>query len=206
MLSGRRARGFNLLEAMVAVSVLGILMAASLPSVASWIRATEMRGVAEGLQVGLQKARTEALRRNQIVTFWLVTTPASAAAPDNSCALSAASASWVVSVDNPVGSCASAPSPTDAPRIVETHGAGKAALSFGISGVKEGGGPSNFISFNGYGQAVASDDRLKRVDISHPEAGQRTFSVEISPSGGVRMCDRGVDKASGDPRACEQAP
>ena len=207
MLNAQSQRGFNILEAVIALAVLGILMAASLPSVASWIRATEMRGVAEALQIGIQKARTEALRRNQVVTFWLVSTPASAAAPDKDCVVSAASASWVVNLgqDSPAGLCDTAPSATEPPRIVETHGAGKAALSFGISGVRVGGGTANAVSFNGYGQALASDDRLSRIDISHPEAGQRTFSVEISPSGGVRMCDRGVAKGTGDPRACEQS-
>lgn len=208
MLSIRPQRGFNLLEAVVAVSVLGILIAGSLPSVASWIRATEMRSVAEAVQVGLQKARIEALRRNQIVTFWLVTMPEPAASLGDGCTLSATSASWVVSLDTPVDHCGSAASPTVAPRIVETHGAGKAALSFAISGLKPGGSvaAANSVSFNGYGQVVASSDRLSRIDISHPEVGQRSFSVEISPSGGVRMCDRGVDKATGDPRACEQSP
>ena len=100
-----------MIEIAVTLSILGLLMAAVLPSVSEWIRNTHVRTMAESIQNGLKKAKAEALRRNKVVTFWMVT-PATAPSLDSTCALSSVSGSWVISTADPTGKCDVAPSPT----------------------------------------------------------------------------------------------
>lgn len=197
MLKPAGQRGFNLIEAVVAVSVLGILIAAGLPSMADWIHSTHVRNLAETTQMGLQKARAEALKRNQLVTFWLVS--GSVAAPDNNCVLSSASAAWVISLDDPTGKCGSAPSTTDAPRLVETYGPGSNASGITVAAVDDSGSAATSVSFNGYGQRVGAG--ISTIDIAHDDTSVRPMRVQISTTGGVRMCDPKVVDTT-DPRAC----
>lgn len=198
MLTSARQRGFNLIEAVVTVSVLGILVAAALPSVGDWMRATHVRNLAESLQNGLQKARSEAMKRNKVVTLWLVS-PATAVRPDDSCALSSASAAWVVSLEDPAGHCGSAPSATVTPRIVEIYGPGQGANGITVAALDAAGAAANSVSFNAFGQRVGTG--IARIDITHDSgATVRPLRIQISSSGGVRMCDPAV--TSPDPRAC----
>jgi type IV fimbrial biogenesis protein FimT len=195
----RRQRGFNMIEAIVTLAVLGILIASALPSIGGWIRATHVRNLAETTQAGLQKARMEAMRRNQVVTFWLVS-PATTARPDSTCALSASSAAWVISIDNPASSCGTAPSTTTLPRIVEVYGPGKGAEGIAVAAVDADGNPATSISFNGYGQSVRTGTPIANIDIAHPDASARRLRVQVTSGGGVRMCDR--DVVAPDSRAC----
>jgi type IV fimbrial biogenesis protein FimT len=192
-------RGFNLIEAVVTVSVLGLLIAAAVPSMTDWIRSTRVRGLAETTQNGLQRARNEALKRNQVVTFWLVS-PQNTASPDNNCALASDSAAWVVSMDDPSGKCAEAPSTTTDPRIVEVYGPGEAGNGISVAGLAaDGTTAATSVSFNGYGQRVGTGT-LANIDISHAAASARQLRIQITTSGGIRMCDRAV--LAPDPRAC----
>lgn len=204
MLSLVRQRGFNLIEAVITLAVLALLIAAGLPSVAEWIRATHMRNLAETTQNGLQRARMEAMKRNQVVTFWLVS-PNNTAAPDDSCKVASDSAAWVVSLDNPEDKCATAPSPTEAPRIVQTYGPGQGANGITVAGLAaDGATAATSISFNGYGQPLRTGTPLANINIDHTDATARKLRVEISASGSIRMCDRSLDPAADpkDPRAC----
>jgi type IV fimbrial biogenesis protein FimT len=199
MLAGPRQRGFNLIEVMVTVAVLALLLAAMAPSMTEWIRNTHVRNLAETLQNGLQKARTESLRRNKNVTFWMVT-PATGI-PDATCALSAASGSWVIAMDDPSGKCDVAPSATTDPRLIEVYGAGSGATGVTVSGLaSDGATAASSVSFNGFGQAVSTGTQLARIDVAHSESGARRLRIQISTGGGVRMCDQ--DVSAPDPRAC----
>jgi type IV fimbrial biogenesis protein FimT len=192
-------RGFNLIEAVVTVSVLGLLVAAGAPSMVDWMRSTRVRTLAEATQNGLQRARTEALKRNQVVTFWLVS-PNNTASPDNGCALASDSAAWVVSLDNPAGACAADPSVSTAPRIVEVWGPGEAGSNIVVAGLAaDGATPATSISFNGYGQRVGTG-ALANIDVSTADLTSRKLRIQISATGGVRMCDRGA--VAPDPRTC----
>lgn len=200
MLGAGRQRGFTLIEAMTAISILALLLAVAAPNVTEWLRNTQVRNVSEAMQNGLRKARMEALRRNQIVTFWLVS-PANGGAPDSTCALSSTSAAWVVSVDNPASKCDTAPSPLTNPRILETYGGGSVAPNLSVSGLgSDGATAATSVSFNGMGQTTKTATQLARIDLAHSSTGARRLRVTISPTGGIRMCDR--DAAAGDSRAC----
>lgn len=198
MLKRAHQGGFNLLEALVTVTVLGLLSVSIGPSMVDWIRSTHVRNLAQSTQAGLQKARTEAMKRNQPVALWLVT-PTTTTAPDNTCQTSANSGAWVVSLDDPSGKCAAAPSVTNTPRIVEVFGPGNAAGSLAIAALDANNNPASSISFNGYGQRVGGG--ISKIDISYNgDTSVRPLRIQISASGGVRMCDPAV--TSTDSRAC----
>lgn len=193
----RRALGFSLVELMLAVAVLALIIGLGFPSVAEFVRNTQTRALAESLQNGLQKARAEALKRNRTVTFWLVT-PA-VGTPDNTCTLSAASGSWVVSLDSPANKCDVAPSATVDPRIVELSG--NKASNITVAAADTGGNAVSSVTFNGFGLPVnVGTAPIGRININHQQSGARLLRVEISAGGGVRMCDRSV--SSTDTRAC----
>lgn len=61
--------GFTLVELIVTVSVLAILTTIAVPSFSSLLNSNRLTGAANDLVGGLQAARLEAVRRNQVVTF-----------------------------------------------------------------------------------------------------------------------------------------
>jgi type IV fimbrial biogenesis protein FimT len=168
-----------------------------------WIRSSHVRGLAETMQTGLQRARGAALKRNKVVTFWMVT-PVDTVSPDDTCALSSASGAWVVSLDDPSGHCSTDPSPTVTPRIIETYGPGQAAFGVNVVAADTNGNTITSVSFNGFGKRVGGGAPIK-IDISHAASTDvRPLRIEISTSGGVRMCDpRATLANANDARACQ---
>ncbi|MCE4554855.1 pilus assembly FimT family protein [Roseateles cellulosilyticus] len=67
----RRRRGFTLIEAAFTLAVIAIILAAAVPSYASYIARQRLRHVAELLEMDLRRARTSSVdeRRNIHVTF-----------------------------------------------------------------------------------------------------------------------------------------
>ncbi len=204
----RRPGGFTLVELIVTMAVLGLLAMAVAPSVADWLRNTRVRGAAESMLAGLQRARSEALRSNETVTFWLVA-GSDDRVVDDTCALSSAAGSWVVSRQDPVGACGTTPSPTTAPQVVESHAAGDNFAGIAVAASNAAAAAAECVRFNGFGRVVAADvlpadncrtpSQIATIDVSH-SAGSRRLRLVVSPSGSVRMCDR--DTSGTDPRAC----
>ncbi len=69
---GRTARGFTLVEMMIALAILGLLILAALPEIRTWMQNTQIRTAAEGMVNGLQFARTEAVRRNTNIELEII--------------------------------------------------------------------------------------------------------------------------------------
>lgn len=187
---GVAQRGFTLIEAMVVVSIIGVLLMAVLPGAATWIRSLRVRSAAESLQNGLQRARMEALRRNQEVSFWLMTNPTT-----DGCALSAGTGSWAVSLGStsPAGSCATTPP-------LEAYSMPGASSTVQVSGVNG----ANGVTFNVFGQVKASGTPLQKIQVTMPTSSDvKELDVYVTPGGLVRMCDPSVGKA--DSRACPDA-
>ncbi|MDE2402939.1 MAG: GspH/FimT family pseudopilin [Burkholderiales bacterium] len=199
----KKHRGFSMIEVMVTIAIIGILMAAAMPSVGDWLRKARIRNTAESIQNGLQQARMEAVRRNRPVMFSLVTDLSS------SCALSSASASWVVSVAAPAGKCDARPDLAVAPQLVAKAAVGDGgSASATVKAVQSDGSTAGTsVTFNGMGGLAQSSaaTAIRRIDVTSPTKGDDgTYfvrRVEISSGGVGRMCDPNVADPK-DSRAC----
>lgn len=189
-------RGISMIEVVVTIAIMGILMAAAMPSLGDWLRNSKVRNTAESIQNGLQLARMEAVRRNRPVSFSLVSSLA------NTCALSATSGSWVVSGDgNPAGQCGAANSTTVAPQM-----AAKGSVSDGggasVAGWNAANTAATTATFNGFGMLTGASS-LRRIEITRSDGGFPR-RVEITTGGVSRLCDPMLSITSGDTRACTQ--
>lgn len=185
-------RGITLIEVMIALVILGILLALGTPSFSTWIQSSQIRNSAESIQNGLMQARAEAVRRNTAVRFQFVTDLT------GGCAVSATGPSWVISIDDPAGACDSAASDAVAPRIL----ASRSGTEGSRNAVVTGNGVS-LITFNGMGQASTA----ATIDITNPTGGacaaagpMRCLRVTLTTGGQARMCDPA--RAANDPQGC----
>ena len=189
-------RGFSLIELLVGIVILGVLMAMAVPRFSDWLRNARIRTSAEAIQNGLQLARAEAVRRNATVRFQLVNTI------DDTCALDTAGPHWVVSMDNPAGQCASAPSDTAAPRIIQVRNRAEGSIQTLVAA-----GQSALV-FNGLGRLTPVPAANVAIDVSSTTGGTcvasggsvRCLRVLVSVGGQIRMCDPALP--AGDAQAC----
>jgi type IV fimbrial biogenesis protein FimT len=191
----------TLIELMVTISVLALVLLAVAPSVGAWLGSTQIRNVASSIQTGLQRARSEAVRRNEPVRFSLVSL-ADSAVMDDSCTLSQAGVSWVVSLDDPEGECAAAPSDTESPRIVDKRAGGIGGKNVTVVARTTGGVAASAVVFNGFGRVIGTD-AIGVIDVDHVTPGEdyRALRLVLGAGGTVRMCDPKVADAD-DPRRC----
>jgi type IV fimbrial biogenesis protein FimT len=217
-LHGCAARGISMIEVLVTVTILGLLLVAVMPSIGNWMRNTEIRNAAESIQNGLTKARAEAVKRNEVVYFSLVSHN-SVRQLANSCTLASDTASWVVSKDNPAGKCGGAVDEGTSPFILAKQAQGEGSPNVTVSLKAPNGsepcgnsgtGNPNRIGFNGFGRVQAEPPSgsgwgsgpLQCIEVdSSAGSGTRKLSIVISNGGTVRMCDPAVSDST-DPRKC----
>lgn len=187
----RLETGITLVEILIGLALFGILMAMGVPSFSRWIQSSQIRNSAEAIQNGLTLARAEAVRRNTNVRFQLVSSVT------NACALSDAGRNWIISLNDPTGSCDSAPSDSVAPRIIQTRSSGEGSPNAVINA-----NGIFLITFNGTGQS----NTAASIDITNPSGGNcsanemRCLRVTVSTGGQIRMCDPA--RANTDPQGC----
>jgi type IV fimbrial biogenesis protein FimT len=202
-----KQHGFTLLETMVVVSIITILALVAGPNLSTWLDNIRIRSAADALQEGLQTARAEAIKRNQNITFWLVSSTALNQV-DNTCTLTSTSGSWVVSVTDPSMRCGDAPSVNSAPRIVAARGVGDSGARVDVNALQaDGTTAGTSVTFNGFGR-VTNATPISRLDITGVNDGvtYRDLRIMISPAGQIRMCDPNISSTSSDPRNCAPAP
>ncbi len=66
-----RARGYGLIELMVAVAILVILLVLGLPAMSDWLQASKAAGASEFYAEGVRTARAEAVRHNAVTRLVL---------------------------------------------------------------------------------------------------------------------------------------
>ena len=199
-------RGFTPIELMVVLVMIGVLLVTLAPSMIEWLRNLQVRSAAESISTGLQKARAEAVRRNQNVYFSLVTNPTN---PTNepgqltsACALSSSNASWVVSLASPAGKCEQAAGGSAAPQILDKQAKGNGFPDVTVQVKTErcaATASSTQVMFNSLG-SPANASPIRCIEITHPTSPSVKLQVRIDAGGGVRSCIHGL--RSDDARAC----
>jgi len=204
------SKGFSLIEIAISLAVLGILIAAGIPSLRLWIQSTQVRTAAESIQNGLQLARAEAVRRNVNVRFQLTTSI------DANCAISTTGTNWVVSLSDPTSACATLATETSTTGVIQARSNKEGSPNAEVSS------PTNTqaaIFFNGLGRQ-ASGTVTTGVTTPNPTVpvtfnianskggscttatsnGIRCMNVVVSTGGNIRMCDPML--SSSDPQGC----
>lgn len=198
-----RQRGLSMIELMVTLTLAAILMAVAAPAFSTWMQNSRIRVTAEAVLAGLQYAKSEATSRNSPVRFQLTSSL------DNTCEVSRSGTNWVVDMvdadaasDGVAGRCATPPSDTDAPRILQTRSS------------REGSGTATVLAsaddlvFNGLGRLTPTPNAVISIDIGASDTDQcaarggdlTCLRVLISPAGQLRMCNPVFP--AGDPQAC----
>lgn len=193
--------GLSLIEVLIGLVIMGLLMMIGLPNMATWLNNSQIRTAGETMLAGLTLARVEAVRRNQVVRFQMVTDLTSG------CAISTSGKSWVVSLDDPTGACDTPPSDVVAPRIIQTRsgseGTPRAVVTASTAGT---------VYFNGLGRVTSPGGaaNISQLDITNPTGGScenvdggpmRCLRINISVGGNAKMCDPAVTDPT-DPRIC----
>ena len=173
-----RQSGISLAEVMIAVAIIGVLMALGMPAFQNWIQNTQIRTASEAIMNGLQTARNEAIRRNTSVQFKLD---------------GGATTQWRVNL-------AIDPDGTPIQSRAAEEGSANATIAVQPAG-------ADTVTFSALGRVVPNADAspsITQVGINNlliPVAADRRNLVIVVPGGGaLRMCDPKV--AAGDPRAC----
>jgi type IV fimbrial biogenesis protein FimT len=188
-------RGFNLIELMITIAVLGMLLMVGLPAFTDWLQNLKVRSAAESVQNGLQLARSTAIARNTNVSF-------------------------VFPLDNDLGYIVYSPiSPSNLPADFRAPAAGlinevrrysQAEDAVGATvAVTPGGG--YMVTFGALGNVVINPDgspilgqidvdSAARPSVSNPAI--RPLRIVINPGGSTRSCDPHPNVPVGDPRHC----
>ena len=163
------ARGFTLLELVVAVTIAGMLLMLGMPSFTTFLRNSEVRSTAESISNGLRTARSEATRLNRPVSFTL------AAGTD---------ASWAINIFNPgAGTLIQPP--------IQQYSRFEVGKSAQVTRL-----PATAVSvtFNGLGRIISPSPiptpNLQRIDVSSLVDGEaRALRIYADDVHGIRMCD-----------------
>lgn len=206
-------RGFSLIELMVAVSIIGILLALGAPRFAAYLRNVKLRTSAEAFMTGVQLARSEAVRINAPVEF-LLTTADPLPANVGTAAASASGTNWMVRTadlatffDGKFGAEGSGRSSGQAPPVKINDTTAPASADPDAPPAT----PVGSIVFNGLGRTALTSQAVFKFN--DPEAGTcataggpvRCLKVIVAVGGQARLCDPAVNVAAvaaGDSRGC----
>lgn len=185
-----RARGFSLIEALVAMAIMGLLMSLALPSFSEWAVNAQVRATAEMLQSGLQYARAEAVRRNALVRLQLTTSL------DKGCALSTSGPHWVVNKGSasPAGACGQAISDSSEPYLLRKSETVRSNTVTVLSASRSA------LGFDGLGRLASlggsNDTAIFSLDVSASNGSCQAdggtvhcLRVLVMPGGQVQVCD-----------------
>jgi type IV fimbrial biogenesis protein FimT len=200
----RQPHGVTLIELAVVLAIVAILLSQAGSYFSTWTQNVQIRSATESIQNGLQLARSEAIRRNRSVMFWLTST----ATPTP--------ADWLVGCSTPVGAGVQPEAAGDCPG---SHTSGGAPTAYNwiqrqLAADQQTGsarvtitpaGATN-ITFNSLGLVTTNTDgsaSITQIDVtipSLPTSAARPLRVTVS-GGQIRMCDPALSPST-DPRGC----
>jgi len=185
--SNEALSGFSLIELMIVLSVLSILFAVGMPAFGRLLHDIDIRGSAEGLRAGLQKARTEAVTRNALVRISFSNVSGRPAwtvgCVSSSLRCPATISSYSANADTQI-------------RWGTARSNDQAALNTALA---PGNRLPSGVTFNALGAApgVESNADASRIDVTHAINEQaRRLVLMITAAGAVRLCDPSADSDS----------
>lgn len=170
-------RGFSLIELLIGLLVLAILLGLGVPSFMVWVQNTQIRSAADAVLNGMQLARSEAIRRNKIVTFTL-----------------SERSSWTVQQANPSVD-------------IEKRIADEGSTNVGVTPTPGGAYALTFDPLGGRTDnpdGSAPIDNLDFKSLVSSDSAVRPLRIMVGVSGTVRLCDPDPKLGTGDPRRCTQ--
>lgn len=180
-----RAAGFSLVEIVVALAIMAILLMQAVPQLTGYVRDAKVRAAAEAFLGGLQRARSEAVRRNTAVEI-LFTTASPVATSLTTATTESTGSNWLVRT-------------TDQTEFIEGKALGNDSGAVSISRTVDR------IVFNDLGRTALTADAS--VNFTSPQGDcvadggtVRCLRVLISMFGQARLCDPRL--ASSDARSC----
>ena len=210
-------RGFSLIELVIAVAIMGILLALGAPTFSTYLRNVKLRSAAEAFMSGVQLARSEAVRMNANVEF-LLTADDPLAANVATATAAATGANWMVRT-------ADRATFVDGKFGIEGSGQRSAAdISVRINDTTPPAdtdpdpppaAPVSSIVFTGLGRTTLAaaavfkfNDRVSGrclTDPGPPAGVVRCLRVAVAVGGQTRLCDPSISAAAtaaGDTRGC----
>lgn len=177
------SRGFTIIELMIAVSVMGIMLALAVPSMTTWLANSAIRANAEAVSGAIQDARTEAIRRNTPVQLVMDT----------------AGTSWTISE-------------VASGNVIQQRGAEARADSVALTFEPAAARTLTFSAL-GTVTDTTPIVALKVDSSTISAAQSREMCVMVTVSGGSRMCDpfrstanlevSGATVVTKDPQSCQ---
>ena len=189
-------RGFNLIEILVTMSVLGILIALGAPSLAEWLQNQQVRAATEAVLNGLQVARGEAIRRNLAVQM----------------VLEPPTSGWTI-CEATVEPCDSTTLATDATLVIQSRSPDEGTSNANVAPVAADLVTTAVaVTFSPLGSVVTNfnaSPTLARSDVINTRNAciadggpMRCLRVVVTGGGSIRMCDPTPGIVAPDPRAC----
>jgi type IV fimbrial biogenesis protein FimT len=166
--------GFSMVELAVVMAIISVVSLIAFPSLKDMIGNSQIRSTAESFRNGLQLARAEAVKRNQVINFVLNA--------DNS---------WRVGCQTVTADCPAT--------IVEKPP--KEGSSSNIVVTKVGGTTAQFTTF---GTKAAVAGQLSQIDIDNPTLSGtevKKLRLVLGVGGNVKMCEPAITTI-GDSRKC----
>lgn len=209
MLTDRKnaAAGFTMVELVVSLALFAVLVAATVPSLKTWIANNKVRAVADALQNGIRLAQSEALNRSRQVVFALTTsTSPQSDFTGGTLSASASGTSWViVTIPAMVDGSESAV-------LVSSGVLTSAGTPVTITGPAE-------VCFNSLGRLVANPTTglaggsctpatasnlttIPNYTYGITLSGGHSMNVQLALGGQVHMCDPAQTLSSTNPYGC----
>lgn len=174
MLSISPQKGVSLIEAMIGLAVASMLMMVGLPSYATWIQNSKIRGAAEAMLGGIQLARGEAVRRNASVNMVVDS-----------------SSSWRVSL-------------VSTGELIQALPGAVGVNTFAVTIIPAGANTLTINSLGKVVANADGTPSITQVEIDLPTsvlAASESRELRIVIGGNARLCDPNVADAT-DPRKC----
>jgi len=173
-----KLRGFSLIELMVVIAIIGIVSATAFPSFMQWIQDSKTRTATEVLQNSIRLAQAEAVKNGAQVSFFLTN-----AAPLVNAATAGNGLNWGIRTVN-------------APTLIQSGMLAPQGGNLALSTAPN----TPVLTFNSIGRLVGS---VVPVTYTFTNAGgSRSLAVQVTSSGGVRMCDPAKVLSSTNPDGC----